>query len=351
MRLVKISGVPAQAPTSSKAKLAKNVAAQTRPPFVVHCHPVMRILFHWLIPLFLLFPIGIAASESDDSFELTLKSPFYTAYTDDWIYRLETTVRTQGFDIDFQDLNAIKKTRKDEYASELTITYGVFEFLAVGLSAKGMYASKTSETATGFLKNTPLDNSTENGFYDPIASVTSRLGGSMQGDWMLNLQLAFAPGIEDENNGTFSTPNNRYMATLLFGKEWGAWSFGELTIYQLTDKTSNKKGLEKNDQQVLAINLFAQFDFGPAYLRANSGLSGFIDSASQDNPIRRNKFLLVGGEIGVLLSDNFLTKIGVQWTGGMSDEASFIGPGNKTLPYTVHVHDSYLWSLAFSAQF
>lgn len=303
-----------------------------------------------LLLLVLFLPMAIFSQTETDAYEWTLASPFYTAYADDWVVKLETVARQQGYDVNFSLTDAEKTTRKTEVFSELSLTYGIFESLAVGTTAKAMFQQKTVETATGFLKNTPLQNTTENGFYDPSFFVTTRLLGTMQNEWTLNVQLAFAPGIEDPNNGKLSTPNNRYLAALLFGKDWRSWSFGTMAIFQYHQKTTSPRGKDQNDQQTLAPNVFIQYDIGSLYFRSNTGVSLFLDSASRENPIRRNTFLLVGGELGLLAADNFLVKLGLQWTSGVTENDELVSP-LQALQFTTRVRDSFAGSIAFMAQF
>lgn len=277
----------------------------------------------------LLCTSNVFANDGDDEQELKLTSPFYRPYEGDWVVRTLFSQNSQSYAIDRQSPVGSKTTNKNDDHSQLSLAYGMTDTLVIGVSAKYMFQQQYNETNTGSFASKPDTSSTNSGFYDPTFNLIACLLGKMRDEWALLLQFAFTPGIQDSNNFLFSYPNNQYLTSLLFGRNFGDFNFGVSLADQYYQNSSADTNNVKNDQQIVATGFVAQYDITDFYLRATGGFSEYVDQRSLNDPTRQQVTPSASGEIGYLCSDDFLISANISWTSAVTGSSSFISGGTS----------------------
>jgi len=266
---------------------------------------------------------GLFAIEFDDAKEeLNLRSPFYRPYAGDWIARMQGQYTSQNFSMNLTFPQGSKSTQTDDYSSILTLGYGITNRISTAVSAKYTFAQPYNETNTGVLAAKGDEHSAKSGFADPTISLTGRLWGTMRDEWTLNVDVAFAPGITDANNFRISTPNNRFAASLLFGRNFSNFTLGVQESFSYYQDSTVDTTNQKNGQQILASALLAQYDFFNFYFQVTGAMINFVDTRSQSDALRKRPLANFGGTLGFECSDNLLVSTNFSWTSGVQGQGT-----------------------------
>lgn len=256
-------------------------------------------------------PVFCDDEAGEETGELSLTSPFYLPYAEEFTVEGGIAVYSRGTKIELLSLSGTRETSSKAGYAALTARYGFTDRIALGVFAKYMIRQDFAQTQTGVLAASPAIRSTNNGFYDIGFSLSARLLGTRREEWYLNVEAAFAPGIRDNNNFSFSYPNNQYVSKLSFGRGVGDWTFGVIGSVLYYQSSSYDTTNEKNDETMGAAQLLLQYDFPRFYFRLSPGVVKFLDNRSNTDALKKKVFPAGTVELGFPLSDDSLLSAGL----------------------------------------
>lgn len=281
----------------------------------------LQLLLFSLLVLLLVQPVVSIAGN-----ELPVSSPFFRPYEGDFALELGAGYKVQSSRLAIPVLDSARDTVSKEVSTGVALNYGVTEYISIGVSGKYMADQDYSlrQSGVAFAGNSG-SASRNQGFYDAGFQMGVRMLGTRTGEWFVNLDMGFLPGITDANNFLFSWPHNQYLAGITIGKNVDSWSFGILSATQYFAPSALDKSDEKNDQLLSNNQIFVQADFDSLYLRASAGMVKFLDSRSNENTLKKKVFPTGQIEIGFPFSDTCALSTRLTYVAGAQGEMSVAG--------------------------